>query len=131
MLISKWLNSVVQEILSTEIPNMYKVCWLPHQQIFRNSHCCTMLLGHQRPPPMGKIELHTVWTMWLPWWLNSKEYSCQCRRHRRLRFVLGWKISWRRKWQPTPVFMPGEFHGQRAWWARVHGVMKSWTQLSD
>ena len=26
---------------------------------------------------------------------------------------LGGKISWRRKWQPTPVFLPGESHGQR------------------
>ena len=24
------------------------------------------------------------------------------------------KIPWRRKWQPTPVFFPGEFHGQRS-----------------
>ena len=24
------------------------------------------------------------------------------------------KIPWRRKWQPTPVFSPGEFHGQRS-----------------
>ena len=23
------------------------------------------------------------------------------------------KIPWRKKWQPTPVFMPGKFHGQR------------------
>ena len=23
------------------------------------------------------------------------------------------KIPWRRKWQPTPVFMPGKTHGQR------------------
>ena len=23
------------------------------------------------------------------------------------------KIFWRRKWQPTPVFLPGKFHGQR------------------
>ena len=22
------------------------------------------------------------------------------------------KISWRRKWQPSPVFLPGKFHGQ-------------------
>ena len=27
---------------------------------------------------------------------------------------LGWKIPWRRVWQPTPVFLPGEFHGQRS-----------------
>jgi len=25
-----------------------------------------------------------------------------------------WKISWRRKWQPTPVFLPGKVHGQRS-----------------
>ena len=24
------------------------------------------------------------------------------------------KIPWRRKWQPTPVFLPGELHGQRS-----------------
>jgi len=24
------------------------------------------------------------------------------------------KILWRRKWQPTPVFLPGKFHGQRS-----------------
>ena len=35
---------------------------------------------------------------------------------------LGWKDPWRRKWQPTPVFLPGKFHGQR--WATVHGVTK-------
>ena len=27
---------------------------------------------------------------------------------------LGWKIPWRRKQLPTPVFLPGEFHGQRS-----------------
>jgi len=27
---------------------------------------------------------------------------------------LGWKIPRRRKWQPDPVFLPGESHGQRS-----------------
>ena len=27
---------------------------------------------------------------------------------------LGWEISWRREWQPTPVFLPVEFQGQRS-----------------
>jgi len=37
------------------------------------------------------------------------------RRHGRHRFN-PWvgKILWGRKWQPTPVFLPGEFHGQRS-----------------
>ena len=26
---------------------------------------------------------------------------------------LGWEDPWKRKWQPTPVFLPGEPHGQR------------------
>ena len=24
------------------------------------------------------------------------------------------KIPWRRKWQPTPVFLPGKYHGHRS-----------------
>ena len=27
---------------------------------------------------------------------------------------LGWEDPWRRKWQSTPVFFPGESHGQRS-----------------
>ena len=40
--------------------------------------------------------------------------TCHCRRNNRLRFG-PWvgKIPWRRKWQCTPVFLPGKFHGQR------------------
>ena len=34
------------------------------------------------------------------------------------------KIPWRRKWQPTPVFLSGKSHGQGAWWATVHGVSR-------
>ena len=26
---------------------------------------------------------------------------------------LGWEDPWRREWQPTPVSLPGESHGQR------------------
>ena len=45
----------------------------------------------------------------LPRWLTGKESTCQCEFH-------PWvgKLPWRRKWQPTPVFLPGEFHGQRS-----------------
>ena len=45
---------------------------------------------------------------------GGKETTCQCRRHQRPGFSpLVGKIQWRRKWQPTPVFLPGESHGQR------------------
>ena len=29
------------------------------------------------------------------------------------------------------VFLPGESHGERIWWAPDHGVAKSWTGLHD
>ena len=35
----------------------------------------------------------------------------------------------RRKWQPTPVFLPGESQDGGAWWAAVSGVAQSWTRL--
>ena len=37
----------------------------------------------------------------------------------------------RRKWQPTPVFLPGESRDSGAWWAAVYGVTQSRTRLSD
>ena len=44
---------------------------------------------------------------------TGKESACQCRRPRRPGFdPCIEKIPWRRKWQPTPVFLPGESHGQ-------------------
>ena len=38
-----------------------------------------------------------------------------------------YKIPWRRKWQPTPVFLPGKSVDRGAWQATVHRVAKSWT----
>ena len=39
--------------------------------------------------------------------LNSKESACQCRNHLETRVQsLGLEDPWRRKWQPTPVFLP-------------------------
>ena len=35
------------------------------------------------------------------------------------------KIPWRRTWQATPLFLPGESHGRGAWRATVHGVAKT------
>ena len=48
----------------------------------------------------------------LLWWLSSKESACRCRRHEFNPWVR--KIPWNRKWQPTPVFLPGKSHGERS-----------------
>jgi len=46
---------------------------------------------------------------------NNKVPACQCRRHKRYGFN-PWvrKIPWRKTWQPTLVFLPGESHGERS-----------------
>ena len=38
-------------------------------------------------------------------------------------------MHWRRKWQPTPVFLPGETQDGGAWWAAVCGVAQGRTRL--
>ena len=42
-----------------------------------------------------------------PWWLRRQRSCLQCSRPT-------FKIPWRRAWQPTPGFLPGESHGQRS-----------------
>ena len=56
---------------------------------------------------------------------SGKEPACQCRRRKRCWFV-PWvrKIPWRRAWQLTPVFLPGESRGQGSL-----AVTKSQTKL--
>ena len=68
----------------------------------------------------------------LPSWYIYKESAYQCRRHRRCGFD-PWvrKIPWSRKWQLSPVLLPGKSRGQRSGWAIVHGIAKNQTQWSD
>ena len=53
--------------------------------------------------------------MGFPGSVSGKEPACQCRRCKRHMFN-PWvrKIPSRRAWQPTPVFLPRESHGQRS-----------------
>jgi len=51
--------------------------------------------------------------------LNGKRILLQCRRHRRWFDPWVGKIPWRRAWQPTPVFLPGE----SSWTEEPGGVM--------
>ena len=43
---------------------------------------------------------------------NSPANAGRCRRHEFNPWVK--EIPWRRKWQPTPVLLPGKFHGWRS-----------------
>ena len=76
---------------------------------------------------MGTEQDDWLWRIWfdifsfpnretgLSGWLSVWRIHLQCRRHRRRQFD-PWvgKSPWRRVWQPTPVFLPGESHGQRS-----------------
>ena len=48
----------------------------------------------------------------LPWWLSGKGSACQWRWHGFDTWIR--KITWRRKWQPIPTFLPRKPHGQRS-----------------
>ena len=68
-------------------------------------HCIRLHLSKQR----------LVSPTWLPRWLSGKEPTCQNRGLRRHRFdPWAGKISWKRKGQPTPVFLPGISQRQRS-----------------
>ena len=79
---------------------------------------------------------HDQCAVWMPLWpslpggTSSKEFTPQSRRHERCGFH-PWvgKIPWGRKWQPTPVFLPGESMDRGAWWATVHRFAKSQSWL--
>ena len=52
--------------------------------------------------------------------------------HNLLEFVLPFGVCmcvYIRKWQPTPVFLPGESHGQRSLAGYSPEGLKSWTQF--
>ena len=62
-------------------------------------------------------------------WLRWSRICLQCRRPGFNPLVR--QIPWRREWLSTPVFLPGESHGQRSLAAAVDGAAESHTWLSD
>ena len=80
------------------------------------------------PLPFLNLDSNLTPTVALPWSLHptldvhlphstlihhqTLWSSRSCKRHRFDPWVM--KIPWRRKWQPTPVFLPGESHGKRS-----------------
>ena len=69
-----------------------------------------------------------MYSQWASRCHRGKESACQHRRHKRLGFN-PWirKISWSRKWKPTPVFLLENSKDRGVWHASVLGVAKSQT----
>ena len=84
--------------------------------IFWQKICSTVSRGNICAGDGERLSFREIapgtWLSRFPWWLHGKEFTCQCKRCRFDPWVR--KIPWRRKWQPTPVFLPGKFHGQRS-----------------
>ena len=81
---------------------------------------CRVFIALHRPSLVSTSRGHSSWQcvgfplQWLLFGTSGKEPACRCRRHKMHGFNT-WvgKIPWSRKWQPTPVFLPGESHEQR------------------
>ena len=69
--------------------------------------------GYKVNPEKSFVFLYT--NMGLPGGTSGEKPACQYRRCKRPRLDpwIG-KTPWRRAWQPTPVFLPGDSHGQRS-----------------
>ena len=73
-------------------------------------------LGNARSQWPEREKCHCPWAQGgFPGGASGKEPACKCRRHKRYGFDI-WvgKIPWRKKQQPTPVFLPEKFYGQRS-----------------
>ena len=111
----------------------FSVLWafacVPSRDGCLHTHCPSRLTHagllplRSSPAPWGEVEcplpgappslfcLCFFTSLGLPWWLSGKRLPAiqGCG----FDFWVG-NIPWRRKWQPTPVFLPGKSHGQRS-----------------
>ena len=106
----KWCHTCLSLIYFTQYDNLYYRPLLNWPGIkIANKNISKILRGVNL-----EVQNNSVFKGYLRC-LSGKESFCQCKRHRRCGFD-PWvgKIPWRRKWQPTPIFLPGKSHGQRS-----------------
>ena len=100
IILCHWIHNFDKETLFIDMLQLIIGGAMMRIRIFPSCHLNSMGLGQQ--------SLVTV----LPRWLSGEEPTCQCRKHGFNPWVK--KILWRRKWQPTPIFLPGKSYGQRS-----------------
>ena len=109
-----------------------KICFRQYWTISSEFHFSLVISQH-----CWKFQqLRTKMNYTEPWigWASQvvlvvKNPPCQCRRHKRCLFNprVG-RIPWRRAWQPTPAFLPGESHRQRSQVGYGPQGWKEWAQ---
>ena len=64
----------------------------------------------QTPPLLQQVHVFCVPTLvhFAFWFIRLLKYSAD------IFFFNVFQLNWRKKWQPTPVFLPGDFHGPRS-----------------
>ena len=102
-------NLLYSKPVNLNVNLIQKAPWKKHLET-----CLARYPGAMAQPKWhGRLTTACIsWFSGLPWWLRRLRICLQCRRHGFHPWVR--KIRWRREWQPTPVFLPGEFHGQRS-----------------
>ena len=97
------------------------------------SCCITHLEGRDRGRVGGKLTREGIYEyLWL-----IHIVVCQKPKQHYKAIILQLRINFfkkkeqvneiERKWLPTPIFLPGEFYGQRSLAGTVHGVAKGWS----
>ena len=110
--------SCLLPLLHTRKSSFKFLCW--DLQCCYYSQSCRFLFCFLPPHPHTFLPGPPTWFFWLramlirglSWGLSGKEPVCRCRRHRFDLWIR--KVAWKRAWQLTPVFLPGESHGQRS-----------------
>ena len=104
-------------LLSALFSNSNRSISLPWLYLLKSSHRSFLLLEIAMGSQQGDGTFEKNNSKWI---YLQRDYLQRYR----------YRATWRRKWQPVPVFLLGISH-RGVWWATVHGVSKSWTQLSD
>ena len=86
--------------------------WILHQED-KSPECLTLRVNRACIWESQKATGNKDSTFkWLPWWLRQYRICLQCGRPEFDPWI--WKIPWKREWLPTPLFLPGESHGQKS-----------------
>ena len=87
----------------------WKTMFIPECRLYSES--AAALSPRPSPKRSSRTQFYQA-PVGLPRRFNGRESTCQCGRHGFSPWVR--KIPWRRRWPPTPVFLPEESHGQRS-----------------
>ena len=123
---SRYFYSVLKKITKLDIKLLLLILTVHIEAILQT--LCPLLYSNQQQnmSPWNMLVWYIIFICkhlkGLSGWLSDKELVCQCRR---CSFdPWGGKIPQKRKWQPTPVFLPGNPIDRGTWQAMVHGISK-------